>query len=96
MKFTLNLLVAAEAAGFDHVSVPDNVIFPKTVSGPYPYSADGEPILVAKTVGSAACLSGDRVALGVGLSWMPEEFRFPHQEMRTPGARVDEVIAARR
>jgi probable F420-dependent oxidoreductase len=127
----LPVAVAAEAAGFDHVSVPDNVMFPKTVSGPYPYSADGEriwdaetpcmdpwvaipamaavtsrirffsnvlklairePILVAKTVGSAACLSGDRVALGVGLSWLPEEFRYLHQEMRTRGARVDEAI----
>jgi probable F420-dependent oxidoreductase len=127
----LPVAAAAEAAGFDHVSVPDNVIFPKTVSGPYPYSVDGdriweaetpcmdpwvaipamaavtsrlrffsnvlklairEPILVAKTVGSAACLSGDRVALGVGLSWMPEEFRFLHQDMRTRGARVDEAI----
>ena len=122
---------AAEAAGFDHVSVPDNVMFPRTVSAPYPYSSDGqrvwgaetpcidpwvaipamaavtsrigffsnvlklairEPILVAKTVGSAACLSGDRVALGVGLSWMPEEFRYLRQEMRSRGARVDEAI----
>ena len=127
----LPVAVAAEAAGFDAVCVPDNVMFPRTVSGPYPYSADGEriwdaetpcidpwvaipamaavtsrirffsnvlklairePILVAKTVGSAACLSGDRVALGVGLSWMPEEFRFLRQDMRTRGARVDEAI----
>jgi probable F420-dependent oxidoreductase len=127
----LPVALAAEAAGFDQVSVPDNVMFPKTVSGPYPYSDDGdriwdaetpcidpwvaipamaavtsrlrffsnvlklairEPILVAKTVGSAACLSGDRVGLGVGLSWMPEEFRFLHQDMRTRGARVDEAI----
>ena len=127
----LPVAVAAEAAGFDAVCVPDNVMFPKTVSGPYPYSADGariwdaetpcmdpwvaipamaavtsrirffsnvlklairEPILVAKTVGSAACLSGDRVALGVGLSWMPEEFRYLRQEMKSRGARVDEAI----
>jgi probable F420-dependent oxidoreductase len=126
-----DVAVAAEAAGFDHVSVPDNVMYPRTVSGPYPYSPDGrrvwdaetpcidpwvaipamaavtsrigffsnvlklairEPILVAKTVGSAACLSGDRVALGVGLSWMPEEFRSLHQDMRSRGARVDEAI----
>lgn len=128
----LDIARAAEAAGFDAISVPDNVMYPKTVSAPYPYAADGEriwdgdtpcmdpwvvipamaaattrirffsnvlklairePILVAKTVGSAAVLSGDRVALGVGLSWMPEEFRFLHQDMRTRGARVDEAIA---
>ena len=127
----LDVAVAAEAAGFDHLCVPDNVMYPETVSGPYPYSPDGrrvwdaetpcidpwvaipamaavtsrigffsnvtklairEPILVAKTVGSAACLSGGRVALGVGLSWMPEEFRALHQEMRSRGARVDEAI----
>ena len=42
-----------------------------------------EPVLVAKTVGSAACLSGERVDLGVGLSWMPEEFHALHQDTRT-------------
>ncbi len=51
-----------------------------------------QPLLVAKTVGSAAVLSGDRVALGVGLSWMPEEFEYLHEEMKTRGARVDEAI----
>lgn len=127
----LDVAVCAEEVGFDHVSVPDNVMYPRTVSAPYPYSDDGrrvwsadtpcidpwvaipamaavtsrigffsnvtklairEPILVAKTVGSAACLSAGRVALGVGLSWMPEEFRALHQEMRSRGARVDEAI----
>lgn len=131
----LDVARAAEAAGFSAISVPDNVMYPKRVSAPYPYSADGEriwdgetpcidpwvaipamaavttrirffsnvlklairePILVAKTVGSAAVLSGDRVALGVGLSWMPEEFRSLHQDMRTRGARVDEAIAVLR
>jgi probable F420-dependent oxidoreductase len=128
----LDVARAAEAAGFDHISVPDNVMYPKTVSARYPYSEDGvrisdadtpcmdpwvvipamaavtrrirffsnvlklairEPILVAKTVGSAAVLCGNRVALGVGLSWMPEEFRYLHQDMRSRGARVDEAIA---
>lgn len=51
-----------------------------------------KPLLVAKTVGSAAVLSGDRVALGVGLSWMPEEFKYLGEDMRTRGARVDEAI----
>lgn len=51
-----------------------------------------KPLLVAKTVGSAAVLSGGRVALGVGLSWMPEEFKYLGEDMRTRGARVDEAI----
>jgi probable F420-dependent oxidoreductase len=127
----LDVVRAGEAAGFDHVSVPDNVIYPETISAPYPYSADGqriwdadtpsmdpwvvipamaavtsrigfftnvlklairEPILVAKTVSSAACLFRSRIALGVGLSWMPEEFRYLHQDMSSRGARVDEAI----
>jgi len=127
----IDIARAGEAAGFDHISVPDNVMFPEKVSAPYPYSPDGqriwnadtpcidpwvaipamaavtsrvhfytnvlklairEPILVAKTVASAACLSGGRVALGVGLSWMPEEFRYLHQDMSSRGARVDEAI----
>jgi len=51
------------------------------------------PLLVAKTVGSAAVLSGNRVALGVGLGWIPEEFRFCGQDYETRGARADEAIA---
>jgi probable F420-dependent oxidoreductase len=51
-----------------------------------------EPLLVAKAVSSAAVLSGDRVGLGVGLSWIPEEFEWLHQEKRTRGKRTDEAI----
>lgn len=51
-----------------------------------------EPLLVAKAVSSAAALSGGRVALGVGLSWIPEEFAWLGQEMRSRGARTDEAI----
>jgi probable F420-dependent oxidoreductase len=51
------------------------------------------PLLVAKTVGSAAVLSGNRVALGVGLGWIPEEFRFCGQDYETRGRRADEAIA---
>ena len=50
-------------------------------------------LLVAKTVGSAAVLSGNRVALGVGLGWIPEEFRFCGQAYETRGRRADEAIA---
>ena len=51
-----------------------------------------EPLLVAKAVSSAAVLSGDRVGLGVGLSWIPEEFSWLGQEMKTRGARAGEAI----
>ncbi len=51
-----------------------------------------EPLLVAKTVGSAAVLSGNRVALGVGLGWIPEEFGWCGQEYASRGARADEAI----
>lgn len=51
-----------------------------------------EPLLVAKTVSSAAVLSDNRVGIGVGLSWIPEEFAWLGQEMRTRGARTDEAI----
>jgi probable F420-dependent oxidoreductase len=51
-----------------------------------------DPLLVAKQVSTLAVLSGDRFALGVGLSWMPEEFRWTGTEKRTRGARTDEAI----
>ncbi len=51
-----------------------------------------EPLLVAKALMSAAVLSGDRVGVGVGLSWIPEEFEWLHQDMRTRGRRTDEAI----
>jgi probable F420-dependent oxidoreductase len=51
-----------------------------------------QPLLVARTVGSAAVLSGNRVELGVGLSWMPEEFEFLSEDFDTRAARTDEAI----
>jgi probable F420-dependent oxidoreductase len=50
------------------------------------------PLLVAKTVGSAAVLSGNRVGLGVGLSWIPEEFTWCGTDFATRGPRADEAI----
>jgi len=52
------------------------------------------PLLVAKTVGSAAALSGDRVGLGVGLSWIPEEFEWCGTDFATRGPRANESIEA--
>lgn len=51
-----------------------------------------DPLLLAKQVATVATLSGDRLDLGVGLSWIPEEFRYTGTEMRTRGARLDETI----
>jgi probable F420-dependent oxidoreductase len=51
-----------------------------------------EPLLVAKQCASIAALSDDRFAIGVGLSWIPEEFTWTHTEKKTRGARTDEAI----
>ncbi len=51
-----------------------------------------DPLLVAKQLSSLAVLSHDRVSLGVGLSWIPEEFAWTHTDMRTRGKRADEMI----
>jgi probable F420-dependent oxidoreductase len=50
------------------------------------------PVLVAKAVSTAAVLSGDRVALGVGVGWMKEEFEILEQNFHTRGKRTDEAI----
>jgi probable F420-dependent oxidoreductase len=51
-----------------------------------------DPLLTAKQLASLAVLSGERVSLGVGLSWIPEEFAWTHTDMRTRGKRCDEMI----
>ncbi len=125
------MALAAEAAGFDSITVPDSVFFPESVSADYPYSHDGgrfwspetpfvdpfvaisamiavterirfltnvvklpirDPLLVAKQLSSMAVLSNNRLGLGVGLSWIPEEFTWTHTEMKTRGKRADEMI----
>lgn len=50
------------------------------------------PLLVAKTVGTASVLSGGRVALGVGMGWCEEEFDLTGGTFRKRGARADEMI----
>lgn len=50
------------------------------------------PLLVAKSVGSIAAVLPGRVGLGVGLSWIPEEFAWLGQDMGTRGKRLDEQI----
>jgi probable F420-dependent oxidoreductase len=50
------------------------------------------PAAVAKVVATAAALSGGRVALGVGMGWMAEEFEVMEQPFAKRGARADEMI----
>jgi probable F420-dependent oxidoreductase len=50
------------------------------------------PFLVAKAVGTAAVLSGNRVALGIGVGWMSEEFELLGQEFAGRGRRTDEAV----
>lgn len=61
------------------------------------YVAPARPLLeVAKQVATAAVISGGRVALGVGVGWMREEFELMGQEFETRGRRLDEMIPALR
>jgi probable F420-dependent oxidoreductase len=54
------------------------------------------PFQVAKTVGTAAVISNDRVALGIGAGWMEEEFELLEQPFRQRGKRMDEMIEVMR
>lgn len=47
---------------------------------------------VAKQVATAAVLSEDRVALGIGVGWMKDEFELLGQDFHTRGKRTDEMI----
>ncbi|NLU84167.1 TIGR03619 family F420-dependent LLM class oxidoreductase [Rhodococcus sp. HNM0569] len=51
-----------------------------------------DPLLTAKQIATMAVMSDNRIAIGVGLSWIPEEFAFTGTDMRTRGARTDEAI----
>lgn len=51
-----------------------------------------EPLLIAKTVSSLAALFPGRIELGLGLSYLPEEYRWLSQDKSTRGARLDEQI----
>jgi probable F420-dependent oxidoreductase len=50
------------------------------------------PFQVAKSVGTAAVLSGDRVSLGIGIGWCREEFELLDQTFGNRGRRTDEAI----
>ena len=51
-----------------------------------------KPLLEAKSACSVAAVSNDRLAIGLGLGWMPEEYRFTNEEMKTRGGRLTEAI----
>lgn len=51
------------------------------------------PFHVAKILATAAVFSGNRVALGAGMGWMPEEFAVAEQPFERRGRRADEMIA---
>jgi probable F420-dependent oxidoreductase len=50
------------------------------------------PVLVAKSAASVAVLSGNRLALGVGLSPWVEDFQVCGQDWKSRGRRMDEMI----
>ncbi len=50
------------------------------------------PYQVAKSVGTAAVLTGGRVSLGVGVGWCREEFELLGQDFATRGRRTDETL----
>ena len=53
-------------------------------------------ITVAKTVGTTAVLSGNRVRLGVGVGWCEEEYVQTGQDFSTRGKRLNDMIPALR
>jgi probable F420-dependent oxidoreductase len=54
------------------------------------------PVHVAKQVGTAAVLSGNRVDLGVGMGWMEEEFDAMALPFAKRGKRADEMLEVMR
>jgi len=54
------------------------------------------PVILAKEVATLDCLSGGRVALGVGAGWLPEEFEALGIPYARRGARLAEYITVMR
>ena len=51
-----------------------------------------DPYSAAKAVGTAACLAGGRVELGIGVGWCEEEFTLLGQPFTDRGKRTDEML----
>src|SRR5512139_1414992 len=131
-EYYLPLARAAEAAGYDSMTVADSLIYPKESDASYPYTDDGNrefledkefietftlvaamgavterirftpfvlklpvrpPVLVAKQASSIACLTGNRLGLGVGISPWPEDFEVMGVPFERRGKRMDEAMA---
>ncbi len=54
------------------------------------------PFVVAKAVGTASALSNGRVALGVGMGWMRDEFALLGEAFEQRGRRADEMVEVMR
>lgn len=50
------------------------------------------PLVIAKALGTAAVISGNRVSLGIGTGWCQEEFDLLEQPFARRGARTDEML----
>lgn len=129
------LAAAADAAGWDMMTLPDHTVNPETLSTPYPYTKDGSrrwpeftewpdqmvtigacaavtkrlrfttgayvlpmrsPYLAAKSISTAAVISGDRVVLTIGVGWSKDEFDIVGQDFSTRGKRTDEMVEVMR
>ncbi|MCU1601209.1 MAG: rutA1 [Frankiales bacterium] len=125
------LAQAAEAAGYDSMTIADSLIYPSEGNADYPYTQDGNreflqgkefietlvlcavlgqatttlrltpfvlklpvrpPVLVAKQAASVAFLTGNRLALGVGLSPWREDYAVMGIPWEKRGKRLDECI----
>lgn len=51
-----------------------------------------DPVNAAKSLSTAAYLSGDRITLGVGVGWQKAEFEMVGQDFHTRGRRTDEML----
>ncbi len=51
-----------------------------------------QPLAIAKMLGSTAAMFEGRIGIGLGLSWIPEEFAWLGEVMKTRGKRLDEII----
>ncbi len=54
------------------------------------------PVILAKRVATIACLSGNRMLLGLGIGWQKEEYSSVGIPYTNRGPRLDECIAAMR